>query len=75
MADAIISFDIGFGDIVYGVFVLGFKSLCKGTLNSLHLRKRNQCAICQDDVFQFNENNENNENKQNNQTTQQNFYV
>jgi len=46
MADAFASFDISFGDIMYVIVVLGSKSLFKGTLNTLHLRKRHQCAVC-----------------------------
>lgn len=51
MADAIASFDITFGDVMYVFVVMGSKSLFKGTLNLLHLRTRHQCAICQDDVL------------------------
>jgi len=45
MADA--NFDITLGDIAYILFVRCFLSLGKGILNSLHLRKRNQCHWCQ----------------------------
>jgi hypothetical protein len=47
MADAILSYDFSFGDVLYGIIVMAPRSLFKGTLNSLHLRKRNRCCVCQ----------------------------
>lgn len=49
MADALSTFDITVTDIFYIIGVAlcyGSRSLCKGILNSLHLRQRHRCFTC-----------------------------
>ena len=50
MADAITyySSDISVTEMISYLIFFGTRSLIKGTLNSLHLRQRHQCAFCRD---------------------------
>jgi hypothetical protein len=60
MADVLSLFDdIDLDEVLYFVVIKGPKSLAKGLLNKLHLRKKHQCKWHRDEAFLKNLNKQN----------------